>query len=307
MSNTEIKTKYFWIDINPPYCDDKKEWRSIRSKLEEFCYNFTCLLNISEDNLIPIKFKFYIEKEIEFYKQKDYISTSNAFGIPKQVQLTINIDYKIFDESDDKTKFQILLNGILYLLEFWKINLKIPKNVKLEELINCFRVYLKEQNQYLDINNLESVYIKSNNNFRITFDNHIFKDIEEKEIFVDFENIENYLNNNLHNTSYGKSVREIFFSYDIFDFYSPKKDEYKDNNKDFLYGRNKDLSIMEQFDTNYLLYLESKEQFEYFKEGILNAILRIKEMKRKPKFFDVDKLYIDLKKLLDEYTKLPIT
>lgn len=251
--------------------------------------------------MISTNFNFYIEKEIELFKQDDMVSTSTYLGIPKQARLNLHINHEQFEKSDKESKFQILCNGILLLLNFWKKNLKVPKDLNLEKIIVKYREHLKAQDKYYNFDQTNNIYIKTNNLFKVSFQNHLLKDIQESEILIDIEGIEKFLNNKLNNTTFGKSIRKLYFSYDFFDFYSPKTNEYKDEQKKYQYGKDKDLSIMEQFDTNFILYQSKTEQLEYFKEGILNAILRIKEMKRKPKDLDIEKLHLEFDKLLNEY------
>jgi hypothetical protein len=65
----------------------------------------------------------------------------------------------------------------------------------------------------------------------------------------DTNNIEKYLNNNLYNIDFGKSVKNLYFSYDIFDFDNQGHEQYIDNEKTYQYGKNKDLCIMGQYDS----------------------------------------------------------
>ena len=300
MKKENIEPKYFWIYINPPHGAKNSEWNNIGADLENFCYDFTCLYDFGE-SMISTNFNFYIEKEVEMFKQDDMVSTSTYLGIPKQTRLNIHINYEKFEKSDLESKFQILSNGILQLLNFWKSNLKIPKDINLDKIIVEYKNYLKVQEKYCDFGETNNIYVKANNLFRISFQNHLLKDIEKSEILIDIEEIENYLNDKMNNTTFGNSIKQLYFSYDIFDFYSPKTAEYKDDEKKYQFGKDNDLSIMEQFDTNFILYQSKSAQLEYFKDGILNAILRIKEMKRKPKDLDIEKLHLKFMKLLNEY------
>lgn len=302
MIEKNIKPKYFWIYVNPPYGAKNSVWNNIGADLEKFCYKFTCMNDFGE-SMISTKFHFYIEKKVKLFKQDDMVSTSTYLGNPKQARLNIHLNYEHFEKSDIESKFKILSNGILLLLNFWRKNLKIPKDLDLEKIIIEYKKYLKEQAKYCDFNKKNNIYIKSNNLFRISFQNHLLKDIEESEILIDIEEIEKFLNEKLNNITFGKSIKQLYFSYDFFDFYSPKTIEYKDKEKKYQYGKDKDLSIMEQFDTNFILYQSKTEQLEYFKKGILNSILRIKEMKRKPKDLDIEKLHLEFDKLLNEYIK----
>ncbi|MDR3058722.1 MAG: hypothetical protein LBU84_11355 [Prevotella sp.] len=64
---------------------------------------------------------------------------------------------------------------------------------------------------------------------------------------------------------------------------------------------------MEQYDKSLFydefLEISKYDQVVYLHKGMLEAISRIKEMKRKPKDFDVDKFYMEIDRLMTQYEK----
>ena len=73
------------------------------------------------------------------------------------------------------------------------------------------------------------------------------------------------------------------------------------------FGKNKDLSIMEQYNSNLFKYdsnyMDNTErgQIEYLHKGMLEAISRIETMKRKPKDFNINEFYRIIDVLMNEY------
>jgi hypothetical protein len=241
-----------------------------------------------------------VEKEIYFNKQDDVISTPTYLGISKQARLSVHIDYEYIHCVSEEIQYKLTLNGILYLLKYWKENLKIPKGTPLDEIINNYKNKLMQDN-LLDETN-EKAFIKINNPFRFAFMlNHFYALKRNRHILFDTNDIEKYLNNNLYNIDFGKSVKSLYFSYDIFDFDNQGHKKYIDTEKKYQYGKNKDLCIMEQYDSK-LFYQKTKyEQIKYLHNGMIKAIDRIKDMQRKPKYFDVEKFYAYIDDLMNKY------
>ena len=288
----------FFVSFNP--FTSPADWEWIADKAQKYYVDF---LNTKDygDNLMSTTFNFLIEKEIDFNKQDDYISTSSYLGIPKTARLTLHINYDYFFKCNDYEKFRLTINGILYLLKHWNANLKVPKGNPLENIANELSELLIKENLILSDSEIPKAYIKVINPFRFSFMKHHFEDLNEKQILFNTNQIEKYLNNNLTNIDFGKSINKVYFSYDIFNFNSKNAKDYIDEEKKYQYGREKDLCFMEQYDSQTFLNKTKYEQVVYLHQGLLKAILRIKEMKRKPKYFNVDKFYITIDKLMTDY------
>jgi len=295
-NNTSLRYYSVFVKYNP----------SIQySKFDEITKNvqnyFLKFLNENDygDNLIPMSFYFLTEKEIDFNKQDDVISTSTYLGISKNARLSVHINYDYINSIPEDIQYKLTLNGILYLLNCWNENLKIPKGTPLEDIIINYKNKLENDN-LLDESFIPN-FIKVNNPFRFYFMRNYFYGLKDKHILFDTNDIEKYLNNNLYNINFGNSIREVFLSYDIFDFDNPGHKQYIDDEKEYKYGKNKDLCIMEQYDKK-LFYQKTKyEQIAYLHKGMLKSIERIEQMKRKPKNFNHEWFYKTIDKLMKEY------
>lgn len=278
------------------------EWDKLATMAENYFLDFLNAKDYGE-NIITTNFYFFVEETVDFNNQNDFISTSTYLGITKKARLTVHFDYEYFKNSSDELKYQILLNGILFLLNYWRNNLKIPKNMPLDEIINDYKNKLATEK--LLNGNIENVYIKINNPFRFVFVLHNFNGIVFDKIENNIKNyteeIEKHLNNNLYKYNFGKSIKDIFFSYDIFNFNNSEYKQYIDNEKKYQYGKNKDLSIMEQFDSNLFEGKTKYEQIKYLHNGMLAAIDRIETMNRKPRDFNVKEFYKVIDNLMNEY------
>lgn len=298
----DLTKKYYSFFVSFNSFQKERAWENISDRAQSFYINF---LNDHDygDNLMSTTFNFLVEKEIDYDKQNDYISTSSYLGIPKTARLTIHFDYEYFKNCDDTSKYILTLNGILFLLQHWQSNLKIPKGNPLTEIIKDFTDLLKAKNILLTNEIKSKAFNKLTNPFRFSFMRHHFQNIKEKEILFDTNQIEKFLNNQMRNSDFGKSINKVYFSFDIFDFDGNSATKYIDNERKYQYGRDKDFSFMEQYDSKQFLNQTKYEQIIYLHHGLLNAILRIKEMKRKPKEFNIDKFYNEINKLLTDYEK----
>ena len=303
----DLTLKYysFFVHFNPS--QRQTEWGKIAAKAQSYYVDF---LNKSDygNDLMSTTFNFLVEKEIDFDKQNDNISTSSYLGIPKTARLTLHFDYDKFTSVDEHEKLKLTLNGILFLLNHWNSNLKVPNGNPISTIIADFSETLNLDSLLLSEQMTSKTFIKLTNPFRFNFMRHHFQGLTQKQILFDTNHIEQFLNNQLHKSDFGKSINKIYFSYDIFSFDNNQTAKnFIDNEKKYQYGKDKDLSFMEQFDSERFLYNKEYEeqtklgQVEYLHKGLLNAILRIKEMKRKPKDFNVDKFYADINSLMTDY------
>jgi hypothetical protein len=282
----------FFVYFNPFI--ELREWAEIEANAQQYFLDF---LNHNDygDDLPSINFNFLVENEIDVNKQDDHISLSTHFGIPPFARLSAHLDYITFNDASDELKYKITLNGILFLLNYWKNNLKVPKGTPLEKIIRDYENRLKNDNLLY----AGDVYIKFNKPLKFYFMRHHFYGLNENDILFNTNDIETYLNNNLYKSNFGKSIDKIYFSYDIFDFDEQK--EYIEVDKKYKYGRNKDLCIMEQYDSQLLIDKTKAEQIKYLRGGILKAIERIETMKPKPKEFNAKEFYKTIDNLLNKY------
>jgi hypothetical protein len=300
MITNDLTQKYysFFVHFNPFV--RFTEWDIISENVQKYFIDFMNENDYGND-VISTTFNFFVEKEVDFNKQFDNIATGSYFGIPKTARLNLHFDHNYFISISDENKYLMTLNAILYLLEYWCNNLIIPKDTPLKDIVNGYKNKLLNDNIYSEV--FIEKYIKFKNQFRFKFMKHYFYGINENDVLFDTNDIEKYFNNNLYKYDFGQSVKKMYFSYDIFDFDNQGYKQYIDNDKKYSYGKQKDLAIMEQYDSK-LFYGESKyEQIKYLHRGLLTSIDRIEQMKRKPKDFNYKKFYEIIDKLMNEYTE----
>lgn len=302
----DVSLRYysFFVHFNPWLREN--EWVSVGDKVQDYYVQF---LNRHDygDDLLSVTFNFIIEKEVDVDKQNDNVSVTSYMGIPPSARLCLHLDYNIFTNASEDERYKIALNGILFLLKHWLKYLKIHKNTPLEGIIEDYTASLHTDNLYLPEEKTSWAFIKIINPFRFNFMRYHFLGLRDKHILFNTNQIEKYLNNNLYRIDFGKSINTVYFSYDILDYDRQDIDKYIDNEKKYQYGKSKDLSIMEQYDKSLFydefLEISKYDQVVYLHKGMLEAISRIKEMKRKPKDFDVDKFYMEIDRLMTQYEK----
>jgi len=295
-NDKSLKYYSFFVKCNPFV--QYTEWDKITEKAQKYFVDF---LNEKDygDGIMATTFYFFIEKEIDLNKQHDNISTGSYFGISKSARLNLHFDYDFFIKTTEENKYKMILNGILYLLKYWHDNLKVPKENTLKEIIDDFRIKLQKDKFFTE--NIEQHITKFSNKFRFYFMKHTIYGLKEKHILFEINDIEKHLNNNLYKYDFGQSVKELYFSYDIFDFDNKGHQQYFNQDKDYGYGKRKDLIIVEKYDCKLLFEKTKLEQLEYFHKGLLKSIERIAEMKRKPKDFNHIMFLDVIDKLMKEY------
>lgn len=161
-----------FVEFNPfiRYTD----WDKIATMAENYFLKFINEKDYGE-NVISTRFVFLVEKEIDINNQDDVISTSTYLGISKVARLTVHLDFAYFTNASEKRQYQIVVNGILFLLNYWKNNLKISKDTPLEEIIQDYKCKLVVD-KLLD-ENIEKVCIKVKSPFKFTPILHNFNGI----------------------------------------------------------------------------------------------------------------------------------
>ena len=287
----------------------RTEWTDIAEYAEKYYLDF--LKGKDYGELIITKVYFYLEETPDFSLQKDTVNLSTICSIPKIAMLNIHFDFKIFKALSKKKQKDVAINTILYLLKHWQNNLKIPKHMNIDALVQDFETHLKNNNILMKKKELTEIIIKIINPFNVIFSSHKIIGTDEKGnpplLFNDSE-LDKFFNTRIYNMDFGQSVREVFISYDIFDFDNKEiMDKHYCKDINYKYGKNKDLFIAHQFDINRFIcdenYLDQTRlgQIQELHAGILEAILKINSMERKPKFLDVEKLHDTFDKIFLEF------
>ncbi|GEM_PF-6125349 len=294
----------FFILFNPS--EEVTPWDDVENEAVDFFLEFG---NQGDYGTIPsTSLHFFLEEEMDLSKQEDNIQTIPMIGFPPTILLNLHLNYKIFTQADKETQLKITLNGILFLIRYWKENLKVPNNVPIFSLATRFADHLKAKGLLIPEEEWKDLYFKAKQAFRFRFANDHKDGLQKEQILFDTREIENLLTNNLSNINLGSSVKECCFLYDIMDLNQPDAHKnYLKEKKKSSYGRNKDLLIAQLYDSNHFLFDEQGEpqdkkgQIQYFHKGILKAIRNLQETRRKPKDFNLELMYAEIDRTLTEY------
>ena len=114
--------------------------------------------------------------------------------------------------------------------------------------------------------------------------------------------IQDFLNNELSGKTYGKSVRQFDFGYEISDFQGCIKPWKATANLKRYGTKYKRILVVKQFDYGHLRGKTHLEQFNILKSRIIEAINDIDKLNRKPKDFDVVAFRSTVDNLLSQYS-----
>lgn len=240
------------------------------------------------------RFDIYVEQDVNLGRHIDnaYIGTAH---------LSAHIDYKTFIDADRLYRHKLLLNGALTLCKYLSAKVALPKGFDAISLTIDFTEYLKQNSLLLsDIDSQKSiikVFETTTFNFVIT----TTAEVKDKDIYYDLMKIQDYLNNNLSGRTFGKSVRQFDFGYEIHDSQGYMR-PWTQTAELRRYGtKYKNLLVVKQFDYRQLKDKTHFEQFEILKVQILEAINDTDKLTRKPKDFDKDSFLTTMTEMLTAY------
>lgn len=240
------------------------------------------------------RFDIYVEPQINFGHHIDSIFMGCA-------HLTANIDYLTFIEADKIKRNKLLLNSALTLSKYLSQKVTLPKDFDAKKLTIDLEKFLNEKSLLLSEKETSDLIIKVFNTTKFNFVITTTVEVKDKDIHFDLMNLQNYINNELSGKTFGESVKEFNFGYEIYDFNGYMKPR-KETAELRRYGtKYKKLLIVKQFDYQNLKDKTHNEQFEILKQNILEAINDTENLTRKPKYFDKTKFYTTIEKILNEY------
>jgi hypothetical protein len=242
------------------------------------------------------RFDIYVEPKINFGHHKDSIFMGCA-------HLTANIDYTTFLEADDIKRHKLLLNSALTLCKYLSEKVILPKGFDAKRLTKDFTNFLNEKSLLLSKEETANLIIKVFDTTKFNFVISTTIEVKDEDIHFDLINVQNYINNELSGKTFGASVREFDFGYEIYDFegYMKPRAETAELRR---YGtKYKNLLVVKQFDYRNLKSKTHKAQFEILKRNILEGINDTDKLTRKPKYFDKVEFYKVIEKILNEYEK----
>lgn len=242
------------------------------------------------------RFDIYVEPEINYGRHSDAIYLDTA-------HLSAHIDNSIFISSDSAKRHQYLLNAALILCNYLVEKVPLPKGINGLALINDFREYLAVNSLLLTKEQTDGVIIKPFETTKFNFIITSTAEVKEENIHYDLINLKDYLNTHLTGKTFGASVREFDFGYEIFDFKGKLK-PYEQTKDLRRYGaKDKNILVVKQFDYQELKNKTPIEQFNLMRSKIIEAIQDVDKLKRKPKDFDKAAFLSMIDKLLDDYAR----
>jgi hypothetical protein len=242
------------------------------------------------------RFDIYVEPQINFGHHRDSIFMGCA-------HLTANIDSATFLEADNIKRHKLLLNSALTLCKYLSEKVALPKDFDAKRLTIDFTNFLNEKSLLLSKEETSDLIIKVFDTTKFNFLISKTVEVKDKDIHFDLINVQDYINNELSGKTFGASVREFDFGYEIYDFegYMKPRAETAELRR---YGiKYKNLLVVKQFDYRNLKGKTHKAQFEILKLNILEAINDTDKLTRKPKYFDKVEFYKIIEKTLNEYQK----
>jgi hypothetical protein len=242
------------------------------------------------------RFDIYVEPEINFGLHRDIIYTGCA-------QMSAHINYERFVSADSEHRLQMLLNAAFVLCKYLADKLPLPKNFDANGLVQDYSKFLEEKDLLITDAEFNGTVIKPFETTRFNFLISTTAEVKEKEINYDLTKIQDYLNNHLSGKTFGKSVRQFDFGYEIADFQGNLKPWPQTANLKRYGTKYKNILVVKQFDYRYLKGKSPLEQFNILKSKIIEAIDDIDQLNKKPKDFDKETFKLDILNLLTEYCK----
>jgi hypothetical protein len=247
-------------------------------------------------------------KGINLFRFDIYVSPSINYGLHNDsvysrcAHLTAHVDYEKFIRGDRDAKIKILLNASLIMIRYLNEKVVIPKDFKIVKLRNDYEKYIESKLLSMNANERGATVIKLFN--ALKFKIHITKtyEVNDNEIHYDLNDIEYFINDQLADKTFGSSVQQFDFGYEIYDFKSDYAKSYIKTADYNRYGaKNRSLLVVKQFDYGENKNLKPIEQYRILKNAILDSIMDVDKMKKRPKDFDNKRLYSVIKIILNEY------
>lgn len=283
-----------WFLINPN--QEEREFKEIEDKASSIFLQFIEEKEYSK-KVGLYWFDVYVKQEINFGLHNDSVFDGCA-------RLTCHIDYEIFMGSNEKQKLKLLLNASFRQIEYLQKKVAVPKDFNTTELLHDYDEFLKLNNYKLSDLDIDKYVIKVFDSMKFNF--HITTTIEVKEdkIHYDLIELEYFINNKLVGKTFGTSIEQFDFGYELYDFTG----QFAEFNQQTIglkkyRTKYKAILIVKHFDYAVIENLEAEEQINILTSSILEAIKDVETMKRKPKDFRINDFYIEMEKILEEYKK----
>lgn len=242
------------------------------------------------------RFDLYVESEINFGRHRDTIYTECA-------HLSAHINHDKFVSANTCQRNKMLLNAALVLCKYLADKVPLPKNFEANRLAQDYTQFLKENALLLTDDEFKGTVIKPFETIKFNFVITTTAEVKEKDIHYDLNKIQDFLNNQLSGKTFGKSVRQFDFGYEIADSQGRLKPWAQTANLRRYGIKYKNLLVVKQFDFQLLKGKTHLEQFNILKSKIIEAIDDIDKLNKKPRDFDKEAFKADVDNLLAEYSE----
>lgn len=242
-------------------------------------------------------FDIYVEPTVNFGRHTDNVHTEGA-------RLSTHIDKQIFDNADDDLKVKLLLNAALLLTKYLAVRVPLPKGNNAEKLHNDFLNYLAKHSLLIQQIETDKTIIKYFETTRFHFLRTESAEVDKDKIHFDLSDIQDFVNNRIAGKTFGKSVTDFDFGFELYDYNGSLAAFLKETENYKRYGtKNKNYLVVKHFDYSQIKNLDEKQQYQLLKAKILESINDYDDLKRKPKDFDKDGFYNIMESILTAYEK----
>lgn len=294
MKNDNTKKYKCWFLINQHIFE--KEFEAIQQKAINVFLDF-----ISDKNyglgIKLFRFDIYVEPNINFGRQTDSIYSACA-------HLSAHIDKQLFDKVSDDEKLKLVLNASLILVKYLEQKVPLPKVFNVNNLCTDYKQYLKSQSLLLDQTERDRAIIKFFDTTRFIFRRTETIEVDKSKIYIDLNEVQDYINNEIAGRTFGKSVTTIDFGFELYDFNGGFATFLKQTENYKRYGtKYKNYLVVKHFDYSEIKNLDEQQQYRLLKAKILEGINDYDDLKRKPKDFNKEGFYNIIENILTNYGK----
>lgn len=241
------------------------------------------------------RFDIYVEPIINYGHYRDVVYSGCA-------HLTAHIDYTTFINADANQRHKLLLNSALILFKYLSEKIALSKKIDAKNLVKDYSKFLEAKSLLLTEKQASNFIIKIFNAIKFNFVITTTIEVANGDIHYDLNEIQDYINNMLVEQTFGTSIRQFDFGYELFDFNGQFAFFRQQTAELKRYGtKYKNLLIVKQFNYAKMKMMNRKAQLNFLKEKILEAISDIDNLNKKPKDFDKEKFYNSIENILTEY------
>lgn len=287
----KLKRQNCGLFINPN--ERNRAFMELEQRASKFFLDFISTKEYGQ-HIELFLFKVYVEETINFGRQRDFFEKD-------LIELSIHIDKESFENAKDEDKFLLLINAMLVLTRYLAQRDPLPKVFQAEQLLQDFQQHIIENSLLLSNSQIQKYFIKPFNSTRFNILITSTAEVKLETLRDDLNELQDFINNKLAGQSFGTSIREFDFGFEIADSTGRMQLSSITANLKLYDHKSQTLTSVKQFDYHVLYNLKSEEQFGLLKRELLDAISELDHMEEKPKGFDRLSFLSTIKSVLDEY------